>query len=392
MKAIPASARPMLVPKAFYFLFYAAMGSLLPYLVLHYRQVGLSASAIGLLTGIGPLITLVAAPFWGGLADLTRRHKLVLMAAIAGTMVAIAGLSQASNLWLLLPIVTAYAWCGAPIIPLVDNSVLAMLGNRRADYGRQRMWGAVGWGIAGLTVGVAIDATGMGIIFAAFLLFMGAALISASKLKVSETAIGVEFWRGLRLLARNAKWLLFLATVLIAGIGAGVTNNFLFLYLNDMGASRTLMGWSLMVATLSEIPVFFYSNRLLARWGASGLLAISLAAYVVRLLAYAYMPSAWFVLPIQVLHGLTFSAMWVAGVSYAYDLAPPGLGATVQGLFTGVTMGLGAAAGAFVGGLLYDTVGPQAMFKWTALVVTLGLVVFWASEAARRRNLSTDAA
>ena len=74
------------------------------------------------------------------------------------------------------------------------------------------------------------------------------------------------------------------------------------------------------------------------------------------------------------------------------DLAPPGLGATVQGLFTGVTMGLGAAAGAFVGGLLYDTVGPQAMFKWTALVVTLGLVVFWASEAARRRNLSTDAA
>ena len=392
MKYMQEVDRQMLAPKAFYFMFYAAMASLLPYLVLYYSGVGLSASQIGLLVGIGPLITLIAAPFWGGMADNMHRHKLILVVTIIGAMIAVAVLSQIRVLWMLVPIVSIYAWFAAPIVPLVDNSVLAMLGNRRADYGRHRMWGAIGWGITGLTVGIALDASGHWVSFAGYLICMGATLFIATRLQVSEDAIWMEFWHGLRLLALNRRWLVFLSAVWIASIGAAVTFNFLFLYLQDMGATRTLMGWSLMVATLSEIPVFYYSNRLLNRWGATGLLLIAMAAYVVRLAAYALMPSVWFVLPIQALHGMTFAAMWVAGVSYAYELAPPGLGATAQGLFTGVTMGLGTATGALVGGLLYDLVGPEAMFMWVALVVALGMFAFWVSEVARKRSLSMDAA
>ncbi len=60
------------VAKVFYFCYYAAAACLMPYLVLYYRQIGLSGGQIGLLAGIGPLVTLVAAPLWGGWADATR--------------------------------------------------------------------------------------------------------------------------------------------------------------------------------------------------------------------------------------------------------------------------------------------------------------------------------
>jgi len=81
-------------------------------------------------------------------------------------------------------------------------------------------------------------------------------------------------------------------------------------------------------------------------------------------------------LVIQLLHGLTFSAMWVAGVSYADYLAPEGLGATAQGLFSAMLYGLGGIAGGLIAGLLYDELGAVAMFRWAAAFALVGLLIF----------------
>ncbi len=380
--------RTLLPPKALYFCYFAAMAALMPFLALYYRQVGLSGGHIGLLLGIGPMITLAAAPAWGGLADRTQRHRLLLTIAIVGAMIAMFLVSQVGTLGLLLVLVAAYAWFSAPIMPLVDNSVLAILGERKGEYGKQRLWGAVGWGVSAAIAGVMIDRYGLGAGFAGFLLFLGIGLATSRSMRIAEAGIGQRFWSGIGLIASNSTWVAFLLTVFVAGIGSGVTNNFLFLYLSDLGASETLMGWSLVVATLSELPIFFYSSKLLKRWGAPGVLMIALGANVVRLVAYAVMPDAWMVLPIHLLHGLAFSAMWVAGVTYAGELAPPGMGATAQGLFGGVNMGLGAAAGAMMGGLLYDSTGPRAMYGWVAVTVAVGMAGFWLGERLRARRAS----
>ena len=377
----PASAhwggeRALLAPKAFYFCFYAAGSSLLPFLALYYRGLGLSGAEIGLLVGISPVVTLLAAPFWGALADGTGRHRAVLTTTVIGSMLMIALLSQASALMWLVPIVVAYAFFAAPIMPLVDNGVMEMLGDRRELYGRQRVWGAIGWGLAAAAAGVLIDRFGLGIAFYAFIFFFVILLAVSTRLRVSAGNIGQPFWQGVRQLTTNRPLMVFLLTVLFAGIGSGIVNNYVFLFLADLGADRALMGFSQTVATLSEMPVFFFSAVLLRRFGARWLLLLALGAYVVRLLAYTLLPPVWLVLPINLLHGLTFSALWVAGVSYANEVAPKGMGATAQGLFTGVTMGLGSAGGALLGGAFYDTLGPIVMFRTAAVLVLVGLIFF----------------
>lgn len=45
----------MILPKAFYFFFYAAAASLIPFLSLYYEHLGLNGRQIGLLTGLMPL-------------------------------------------------------------------------------------------------------------------------------------------------------------------------------------------------------------------------------------------------------------------------------------------------------------------------------------------------
>ncbi len=368
--------RAMLQPKGFYFGWFAAAAFLGPFLPLYYAHIGLSGRQIGLLAGLMPVITLVSAPLWGGLADVTRQHRLLLLIAIAGAMTAVFGLSRSTTFLPLIPLVAAYAFVSAPIIPLVDNAVLTTLGERRDQYGRQRLWGALGWGIAGPVAGWAIDRAGLGWVFYGYLILMAGVLLLSTGLPVARASLGGRYWQGVRVLLGNRQWAIFLLAILIGGISLSLELTYLFLYLGRLGADRTLMGLALAVATVSELPVWFFSSWLLRHWGPRNLLRLSLVACAVQPLAYSLILNPWLALPIQLLHGPAFSAMWAAGVAYANEIAPEGMGATAQGVFSGVAFGLRAALGALVGGLLYDGLGPVGMFRWGAVSALVGLAFF----------------
>ena len=362
--------------KAFYFFYYAAGASLLPFLALYYRDLGLSEREIGLLAGISPLTVLFSASLWGGLADATQWHRGLLGLAIAGAVGFALVLSSVTTFLRLIPAVAAFAFFVAPIIPLVDHSVLDLLGEQRANYGRVRLWGALGWGVAATTMGRLVEEFGLGWSFYGYAALMSVGLIAAMRMPVAHARIGGAFRQGLRVLLRNRQWLLFLAAVWAGSMGLSTVHNFLFLYMEDLGASKSLMGLSLTSATFSELLVFFFSGRMLDRWGTRRLLIFSLLAHVLRLLAYALIRTPWLVLGVQLLHGPTFSLAWVAGVAYANRMAPAGMGATAQGFLSAVYFGLGSAAGAFIGGMLYEDMGPFWMFLWAGVWVLGGLLLF----------------
>jgi MFS transporter, PPP family, 3-phenylpropionic acid transporter len=381
------SDRPSLFLRAFYFCYFAAGASLLPFLVLYYKQLGLPGPQIGLLAAIPPLTFLIAAPIWGGLADATQQHRRLLNLALLGTLsLALTLRFRFSTSFLALAVlVMLFAFCLAPIIPLVDSSALAFLDERKNQYGKLRLWGAIGWGLSAPLVGRLVEQHGLNWSFYSYSLFLLAGLILSAGLPIAQASIGRGFWRGLRLLAGNRHWLFFLALIFAAGAGSSLINNYLFLYMADLGASKTLMGLALSVATLSELFIFATSDRLLDHWGVRGLLSLALAALLLRLVAYALLSNPWLVLPVQLLHGFSFSALWVAGVAHADRTAPSGMGATAQAIFSGVSMGLAAAIGAFLGGLLYERLGLAALFGWGAAGLLLTLALLAALNLALRR-------
>jgi len=367
---------PMFLSKAIYFFYYGAAASLFPFLVIYYESLGLSGYQIGFLAGIMPLIALFSAPFWGGLADVTQKHKRLLLLTIFTSIVIAFALSNASAFLWLIPLVVLLAFFIAPIMPIVDNSVMDLLADHKDQYGKLRLWGAIGWGVAAPVVGWLIERSDLSWAFFGYMILMCAGLLVAWKLTVSQAGIGSKFRGGLRSLLSNPWWSLFLFTVFVFGIGSSVIQNFLFLYMNDLEASKTLMGLSLMFATISELPVLYFSDRLLNRFGATGMIIFSMFLLVLRLLAYSFTRNPLLLLLIQLLHGPTYSVVWVSGVSYAAKNAPQGMGATAQGLFSGVLLGLSAAMGAFIGGFLYENFGPVAMFRLIGFFVLMGIVLF----------------
>src|SRR5262245_41572950 len=76
-------------PFTFNLIIFSSFAFMVPFFVLYFQSVGLTGTQIGLLTGITPLVTLVAAPLWTGLADATRRHGLLLSLALLGVALAV---------------------------------------------------------------------------------------------------------------------------------------------------------------------------------------------------------------------------------------------------------------------------------------------------------------
>ena len=370
--------------KAVYALYYGALACLVPYMTLYYQQKGLNSVQIGVLASIIPLITLASSPFWSAVGDATRRHRAVLLLTIAGLWAAVLLLYLVSGFPAMLAAVVLYAVFVGPIAPLVDNAVMALLGERRAQYGRVRVWGAVGWGGASLLLGPLLQRAGLGWAFYGFLFFMALCFVAASRLPMAVPAARAAYRAGLGRLLGNGRFLLLLFVALIYGVCLGAVLSYQFLFLAELGASRTLMSLTMVAATLSEMPFWFLSGPLIARFGPNKLIAFGLLMGVVRLFALAVMGTPWLALPISLLHGPSFAVLWAAGVADADTAAPAGLGATAQGLFSGALNGLGSAVGGFFGGLAWGAIGFASLFLILGWLMVGALLVFVSARMVRR--------
>ena len=348
---------------SFYFLYFAALACLSPFVVLFYQNLGLTGAQIGLLTGLSPLISLVGAPLWTGLADATRRHRLLMSLAVAGAVGGALIFPMLTTFGSILLLAMIFSFVVAPITSFADSATMTMLAGEKEKYGRVRLGGTIGWGLSAPIAGFVIQRTGLHLAFWGYAALMFLAIFVCQRFVfAASTGERIAILTGARRLLADRRWAVFLAMALVAGMGFASVNVYLFPYMQELKASETTMGLALTLSTLSELPVLFFADRLLRRFGARGLFVLAVTITGLRLLLYAAVSAPAGVLVFQLLNGLTFPAAWVAGVTYADQHAPPGMSATAQGIFGAIIFGFGAAAGGLFGGLLLDSIGGRGMF------------------------------
>ncbi len=380
-------------PFSFNLLFFAGVAFVAPYLVLYYQNLGFSGTQIGLLTGLTPLITLFSAPLWTNLADRTGQYRLMmgLVLLAAATAVFIFPTLQAFALVLLF--VGLFNVFFAPVSSFADSATMSMLGPRKAMYGRIRLGGTIGFGLMAPIAGAVAQSYGLKFAFwgGAFFFFM--ALLASQKLTFAAAPGGgsAPVGPGARRLLVSRRWVLFLTLAFAGGLSVAASNNYFFPYMKELGAQETTMGLALTIATISEVPIFYFGNRLILRFGAYGLLMLSLVISGLRLILLAFTSLPVLVLFIQLLGGMTFPATWLAGVSYADAYAPEGMRATAQGLFGAMVFGFGTAVGGFLGGPLLEEQGGRGLFLVFGIVVlvTTTIVALFSRQLLRRPRPTT---
>lgn len=78
----PNINRQYLIPKGFFFFFYASNGVLMPYLTLFFKQLQLTAGQVGVVAGMKPYIAFIFIPIWGYIVDKTHKAKWVYTLAM----------------------------------------------------------------------------------------------------------------------------------------------------------------------------------------------------------------------------------------------------------------------------------------------------------------------
>lgn len=380
--------RPRFLASAYYFLYFGASSALLPYLNLFYQQVGLDTPQIGVLAALLMIVMLLAGPLWGFIADAFRLHGRMLPTAMLMTLPPVLLLTGAGSFWTLALLVVWLAVCLAPIVPLADHAVLAVLGDQSHDYGKLRLWGAVGWGMGAWGAGAIAERFGTQYAFFVYLGVMAVGVVIATRLPAPPAA--QQSKPDLRRFAADKRWLGFLAGVFLFGLAMATINNYFSLYMKSLGAGEGLFGLSVTAASLSELPIFFLSPLILRKWPPRVLMNVAFAIMGIRCLIYALIQNPTLLIVAQLMHGPSYSAMWTAGVSYAHAITPSGLGASAQSLFGATMYSLAGVVGALLGSQIYAALGPAALFRAAGLAAFAGLLVFVITNRAFARR-RTDA-
>ena len=295
-------------PFSFYLLYYGANACVLPYIILYYQSLGFSGAQIGLLFAISPLITLFGAPFWTGLADTSHRHKLIMSITILGSIGLAVLFPVVKTITAVFVLLSLFSIMIAPINSFADTATLTMLGDQKNMYGRIRVGGTIGWGVIAPIAGIVIARYGLSWAFWSYaaLLFIG--FFVSQQFVYGQVRQQVSIKSGMRELFSDRRMVLFLSTAFVTGMALTSINSFLSAYMNELGISRSILGFALSIATIAEFFVLFFGDRLLARLKPHGLLVLAMFATTLRLFLYAVFHTAAGILACQLINGFTFAA------------------------------------------------------------------------------------
>lgn len=337
-----------------------------PYLQLLLQARGFAKHQIGVTQGVLATMAVLAPPLWGYLADRAGRTRPILLAAVVGAVPAFLLFGVAESLLAASTVAVLFGLFLCPQIPLTDGWAIHYIHRRGGNYGAVRIWASASFVVvAGAVERAGISAGRVGeVIFVAFAVC--ATVQAASVLTMPRDLSGrltERPGRRPRLDLRRFLTRTFVVVAVAAFLGRVAMMSyygFFTLFLKKMGCPNPGLVW--MIGPISEIPVIYFSHRIMRRIGVRNLFALGLLGMVVRLVGFSMATSVWQVAGLQTLHGLTFGAYHVASVTFVSRLLPGHMKSTAQTLFSALTIGLGGICGGVLGGYLAGWSGFSALY------------------------------
>jgi MFS transporter, PPP family, 3-phenylpropionic acid transporter len=375
-----------------YIWFFAGIAAFTPFAAIYYQSLGFNGFQVGLLAALPALGLAVSGALWGSVADTFAAHRHMLRIALAlGAVFALLA-SRAEGFPLILTWIALLSFSVVPVRSLMDNYAVLIGEKVGRSFGAIRLWGAFGYTAFALTLGRLMNDRVTSVFLVAYAISLALTCLSTFWLPPVSRRFSRPLTQGLREMLHNRPLILLLVVAYAQAVAASLIVVALGVHITSLGGSTSQVGIAFAVAALSELPVFMAGAWLVTRLGASRMLAIIIALYMVRMALLGIVDVPGWVIPLQAFHGVTFGAFLVAGVPRAHQLAGREYPATAQALLTMVSFGLGNITGSFLGGALMDVTTTSAIFQGVAVMMAATLVIFTvgdrmlAREAGNARN------
>lgn len=328
-----------------YFLVFCCTGAWLPKLYDYCIHRGLTESQWTLILSITPLMMFAVQPLYGFMADKFGHKKTLLLSTLMASISYLGFLYDVGFAGLIAVTVVMSLFYNT-IQPVLDSMALQIAkSDSKFSYGTLRFFGAAGFAFTTIITGQVIDAVDITAIFIVSSITMFLAFVFSFFLKdgLHEKAT-VSSYGNVWQVIRNRSLQFLLLCIFLVSLGATTIWNFYSAYLKDNGASDSLVGYGLSFQGLCELPIFYFSARIILRLGLKTTLVITVLATVIRLILYYFIETPVATLPVELLHGFSWSLFWVVCVEYVNKLVDEHWLATGQSLIYAAYFGIGAIA------------------------------------------------
>lgn len=358
-----------------YFLYFGVMGVFLPYFNLYCLKIGFNGFQIGSLSAVRSIVLIVCSIFWSILADRRgiRRPIYILCSFLSTGLWALFLLT--TDFYWMLAITIAYGAFYAPLISFLEAFAMDVLDQTKSRYGQTRAWGSVAFITVVLILGNVIDRYTVSIIIGLVLALSFAQAFAAVSIPCTTARHRTQS-KGAATRLFSMPTVIFLICAFLMLVSHGAYYGFFSIHLAQMGHDGSFIGICWALASMAEVVLMINSARLFARFSFKRVLAFSLFVAALRWSLLCVAQSATAIMASQLLHAITYGAFHMAGILYMDQLAPPDAKTLGQALNNAVTYGLGLTIGFFVSGSIYESVGSQPLFIFSAVTAFIGGIIF----------------
>ncbi|WP_434676779.1 nucleoside permease [Pseudomonas sp. R1-18] len=351
----------------------------------------------------------IVAPFVIGLiADRFFNAERILAILHLVGAVLLYQLYRATDFEAFYPFVLAYMMVYMPTLALVNAVAFRQMKDPAAEFSRVRVWGTVGWIVAGVVISFVFawdsqQAIASGGLRNTFLMSAAASLClglysftlpATAPLKSGPDSAGLKQLLGvdaLGLLKDRSYLVFFIASILICIPLAFYYQN-ANPFLAEIGMANPTA--KMAIGQVSEVLFMLLLPLFIHRFGIKIALLVGMAAWALRYVLFAYGNNgdqAFMLLAGIALHGVCYDFFFVSGQIYTDAKAPERFRSSAQGLITLATYGLGMLIGFWVAGKVTDHYSVAGSHDWKSIwMFPAGfafavLVCFWLTFKGRAK-------
>ncbi|HEB77244.1 MAG TPA: MFS transporter [Methylothermaceae bacterium] len=358
----------------FYGCYFASLGALLPYWGLYLRDLGLAPVQIGTVMALLSATKVVAPNLLGWIADHTGRRVAWVRVACLLAATFFLPLLRLHDYRHIVIATIAFGVFWSAALSQFEAVTLAHLHPRAERYPWVRLWGSIGFIVAVLGLGVALDRYGTVLLPQVVAVLLG--LIWLSVQVVPEPNVKAEGdhspWG--RLLWR---WpvLAFLVVIFLVQVAHGPYYVFYSIHLKEHGYPGIFIGGLWTLGVIAEVLLFLLFPWLLYWLPLRGLWLASMLLGTLRWwLIGHYADDLGLLAAAQLLHAATFAINHAVAMQLLRSFFGPRHQGKGQALYSSLSFGLGSMVGSYLAGYYWQEWGAVWVFDAAALISLLAFV------------------
>lgn len=383
---LTSSHHPHKVPyvrlSAWYFFYFAIVGTISPFWTLYLDSLSFNASQIGWVTAAVFATKIIAPNVWARVGDVYGRMPVVRVGGVLGVLCFLP-IFIVSDFVSVLVISLMFSFFWNAVLSQTETTTLGYLTHKPENYSRIRLWGSLGFSVAVVLLGLFFDFFSIEFVPVAIAVFLACNWLMSLTIQEAPPQKNTQHSTGDG--GISIAIVAFLLAQSFVQISHGAYYTFYSLYLQDHGYSRFSIGLLWALGVIAEIILFVYMHRIQRRFSVYAILVVSLILTVLRWLVTAFcVDSLALTIFSQTLHAFSFAATHAASIEIIRRYFGHHKQGQGQALYSSMGFGLGGALGALISGYIWS-VSATLTFLSSALaaIIALCLVIY----ASRRLKI-----